>query len=230
MPTAPPAFTVAFAALSLVTAGTWLFLFRRAHVDGRASALLIAWIALTGGLAAAGVLAVFAPFPRLMPLFVVGLLGVGVLAFGRAGGRLVEALPVAALVGLQLFRLPVELLLHWGASEGVLPPLMTWSGRNLDILTPALALPLAVLAARGAAPRWALHAFNLLGVALVVNVAAHGVMAMPTPFQVFDTTPPNVWIADWPFVWLPTLLVPTALALHGLLARTLASEVRVGPR
>ncbi len=52
-----------------------------------------------------------------------------------------------------------------------------------------------------------------------MNVAAHGVMAMPTPPRVFDTTPPN-WVLALRLVAHAAGAV--TLALHGLLARKLA--------
>jgi hypothetical protein len=46
-------------------------------------------------------------------------------------------------------------------------------------------------------------------------------MSMPGPLRQFDG-PPNVWVGDFPFVWLPTVMVAAALLGHLLVFRRLA--------
>jgi hypothetical protein len=43
--------------------------------------------------------------------------------------------PLAVLVGVQGFRLPLELLMHRAYAEGLMPVQMSYSGRNFDIVT-----------------------------------------------------------------------------------------------
>ncbi|MDB5942735.1 MAG: hypothetical protein JWQ13_2301 [Ramlibacter sp.] len=78
-------------------------------------------------------------------LFVLLTLGTIVLALSPFGARLAAGISMAALVGYQAFRVPLEMALHALYSEGLIPVQMTYSGRNFDIVTGVLAVALARL-------------------------------------------------------------------------------------
>ena len=183
------------------------------------------WMAVTGALAATGTLSFERTPPTGMLLFpVVGALGLGI---GLSGiGRRLATLPVAVLVGLQAFRFPLELAMHRAYVEGLMPVQMSYSGRNLDIVTGISALLLAPLVARGVAPRWAVSAWNAMGVVLLANVLAIAAMSTPTALRVFHNAPAMVWVTQFPFVWLPTVLVVTAIYGHVVVFRALVRESR----
>lgn len=141
--------------------------------------------------------------------------------FGR---RLAVGLPVSALVAFQGFRIPVELLLHSFYREGLIPVQMTFEGRNFDIVTGLTAIPVAWLVARGQARNWMLYAWNFLGLGLLINIVATAIVSMPGPLRLFTNDPPNTLIARWPYIWLPTFLVTTALMGHLLLFRRLRED------
>jgi hypothetical protein len=143
------------------------------------------------------------------------------LGFTRPGARLARGLPLAALVGFQAFRLPLELVMHHAATTGVMPPQMTFTGRNFDIVSGATALLVAPLLARGA-PRWLAGAWNVLGFALLVAIIVIAVVSTP-PIHAFGSDPAhlNTWVALFPFVWLPAILVGAALLGHVVLLRAL---------
>lgn len=54
----------------------------------------------------------------------------------------------AWIIGIQSFRFPLELLMHRAATTGLMPPQMSYSGRNVDILSGLLAIVVAVAASR----------------------------------------------------------------------------------
>jgi len=116
--------------------------------------VILAWLGLFAGLASSGLLARFdlRPPPLLLAMLLVV---VGALAFSLSthGKRLAQGLPLAALVGFQAFRLPLELVMHEAARAGVMPPQMTYTGWNFDIVTGVTAVLLAPAVARGGAPR-----------------------------------------------------------------------------
>src|SRR5690349_3273372 len=64
---------------------------------------------------------------------------VGFSSFGR---QLASGLSLAALIGFQSFRLPLEMLMHHAQEVGVMPPQMSYSGLNFDIVTGITALAL----------------------------------------------------------------------------------------
>lgn len=218
------ALQASFYAMSLLLVAATSLLVRR-QVGARAAALWfgggLAWSALALGLAAAGLLAIFELPPRLLFLLVPMLLFVVVVARSKLGAQLAEA-SWWWLIGLQSFRIAVELAIHRAVVEGVAPPQMSWDGWNLDILTGLTALPVAFLAARGTLGRRALIVWNTAGLVLVCTVVVVGVLSLPTPFQ--QMKPDNTWIAYPPFVLLPAVLVVAALLLHALTFRRLLRE------
>lgn len=183
-----------------------------------------AGVAATGGVAAAGWLRFDTFPPTMVPLFM-AILGVSMgLGFSRVGERIAAGLPLALLVGFQGFRLPLELLMHRAYQEGVMPVQMSYSGLNVDIVTGITALGAGALLAAGKLPLWAARAWNVLGSLLVINIVTIAWLSAPTPLRVFHNEPANVWVAHFPFVWLPSVLVAAALAGHVLVFRRLRME------
>lgn len=191
----------------------------------RSGWLLAGWLVITGGLAASGVLLSFDSFPPpVLRLVMPTLLITAVACLSSLGRCWVERWSLAGLVAFQAFRLPLELIMHEAAREGVMPPQMTFTGRNWDILTGLLAVPLAYLLARGKVSPGLVWLWNALGLGLLVNVVTVAILSVPGPFRHFMDEPANVWIAHAPFIWLPTVLVPFALAGHLLVARKLLAR------
>lgn len=140
------------------------------------------------------------------------------IALGRTGRRVAAGASFALLVGLQAFRLPLELVMHAAARQGIMPVQMSYSGWNFDIVTGALAIPVAIAAAAGRAPRWLILGWNLLGLALLINVVTIAVVSTPL-VAAFGAEHLNTWVADAPYVWLPGVLVPAALFGHLVMLR-----------
>lgn len=181
---------------------------------------LLAWLGVPAVLAFRGVFfQMGATPPYLMRVLVPMALLIFAFAFSSWGKWTAERLPLSFLVGLQGFRLPLEMLLYALAGRELLPMEMTLGGYNFDIVTGALALVLWVLIHKKSAPTWALWAFNILGTVLLVTVVTIAVLSFPEPFGLF--TPPNLLVAFYPWIWLPTFLVQLALVSHLLVYRKL---------
>jgi hypothetical protein len=183
------------------------------------------WLLGTAALALTGVLARFEARPP--PLGLLGVVAVGgavALGFSPVGTRL-SKLPLVALVAFQAFRLPLELVMHSAASAGVMPVQMSYSGSNYDILTGLTALLLTPLLWRGVVPRFVIFAWNALGVGLLLNIISIAVRSMPfIAAYGIDPAHLNTWVAYFPFVWLPAILVPAAVLGHVVLTRKLLAE------
>lgn len=159
--------------------------------------------------------------PRLILFLFAGLFAILIATRKTDLGRAVDAVPIGALVLLQGFRLPLELVMHGAALEGVMPPQMTYTGFNFDIVTGGLALLIGFWALFGKAPHWVLWAFNVIGSVFLLAVVTIAVLSMPTPLRMFSNDPPNVWITFVPFVFLPVLLVVCAFWSHIEITRRL---------
>jgi hypothetical protein len=185
-----------------------------------------AWVVLIGVVSAAGLLrGGGARPPPVGVLVMMGLALAVAVARSRLGARLARGLPLAALVGFQAFRLPLELVMHRAASEGTMPVQMSFSGYNFDIVSGASALIVAWLVARGAAPRWLVAAWAVTSSALLAAIVVIAIVSTPL-FAAFGHAPErlNTWIEWFPFAWLPALLVPAALLGQIVVFRRLAAD------
>lgn len=183
-----------------------------------------AWLAFTAALARRGFFSRFDAFPPPLALLLVPTLLLPFrVGFSRTGAQLANA-PLGLLIGFHAFRLPLELVMHQAAVVGVMPPQMTYTGWNFDITTGIGALLVALLVARGQAPRWLVLAWNAWGTLTLVAIVTIAVASLPT-FAAFGREPArlNTWVAHFPFVWLPAGLVSSAVLGHVVLWRRLLS-------
>jgi len=143
------------------------------------------------------------------------------LVFSSAGMKLAQQADLRALTLVHFVRLPVELLLHRLADEGGVPSVMTWEGRNFDIVMGLSAPIMAWWAFRSATlPKRVLVVWNVLGLLLLLNVVVHGVLSAPSPFQQFHLGAEFALLRS-PFIWLPSVIVPLVLFGHVLALRKL---------
>lgn len=160
------------------------------------------------------------PFPLVPATFVsVNVVSLA-FALSSAGKRLASYLPLAALVGFQAFRLPLELVLHSWSEQGTIPETMTWTGANFDIISGATALVLAPFSER----RPVAWVANLVGLVLLINVARVAMMSSPLPFAWTDVQPKLTLIAHLPYALIGPVCVGGAFAAHVILTRRLLSE------
>ena len=188
---------------------------------------VLAWLAVTG---LAGWLGLVRDFQRVPPPMFLLLLAAVVLtvltAFSKVGSRLVAEAGIVWLVGMQAFRIAVEIFLDWGHRVNLVPVQMTFEGRNWDIVSGVSAAVVAWLAAKGRAPRWLILLWNCVGLALLLNIVVIAILSMPTPLRHFHNEPANSFIGYFPYIWLPTFLVQVALFGHLLVFRWLRQATR----
>lgn len=190
------------------------------------SAVLLIWLGYVGLLGTTGALSdpTLRPPGILLLAVPLGLL-VAWLAWSSTGLRTALAVPVSVLIGAQIFRVAVELLLHRLWQEGMVPRMLTYEGANFDILV-GLSAPLAAWAAtRGRAGTTAALVWNLAGLALLGNVVVRAVLTAPGRLHMLATEVPNRLPGNFPFVYLAGFLAPLALVLHLLALRALRRRV-----
>jgi hypothetical protein len=132
-------------------------------------------------------------------------------------GRWLSSLPLAALVAFQGFRLPLELVLHSWAAQGVIPATMTWSGRNWDIVSGVLTLVAAPFCRRSRVVAWIA---NGVGLALLANVMRVAVMSSPVSFG-WPVLPKLELIFHVPYALIVPVCIGGALIGHIALTRAL---------
>jgi hypothetical protein len=198
----------------------------RLRRDAVVAAAVLAWLLATALLATSGVLRRFDATPPPFGLLALAVIIVGIaIPFLPLGTLLIRGLPLWALVGFHVFRLPLELVMHQAHVEGVMPVQMSYSGLNYDLLTGIGAGVLGLWLLRGRVPRWVVGAWNAIGFVLLVNIVTIAILSTPR-FRWFGDGRLNVFVTYFPFVWLPAVLVVAALMGHLLVWRRLAMNSR----
>ncbi len=191
----------------------------------RTAIILLSWLSASAGLSLLGFTQDFS-FPPLVGFLLLCSLAtalvVGLSAYGR---KLSQSVPLWMLIGINAFRLPLEFIMHRAYLDGVMPVQMSYSGQNYDIVSGGLALLIALFTARSGTPVRLARLFNVVGFALLLNIVVIAVLSMPSPFRSYTNEPANIWVGFFPFVWLPTFLVPVALLSHVLLLRRVVTEL-----
>jgi len=176
---------------------------------------LAGWLVVTAGLARLGVLSQWTARPPRLALVAVGGLVLGFLLRRTATFRtLVGSTPAPWPIGLQVFRVPVELILFALQVSGRAPVQVTFEGRNLDILVGLTAPLVAWWVARRPASAWLTIGWNVLGLCMLTNTVAVVVTSTPGPLRLDWPGAPFTEIVRWPLVWLPAFLAPLAVLLH----------------
>ena len=202
---------------------------RRQKIFFGTTVLIVIWIGLLSVLSYKGFFADFSKMPPRPALAVlIPLPFVLLFAFSKKGTQLLQSVPSHWLVYMQSFRIVVELLLLFAFMAGKLPVQMTFEGRNFDVITGVLALPVGYLLARKKSYSTKLAvAFNIVGLTLLLNILVIAVLSMPTPFRYFMNEPSNTLVAEFPFILLPGVLVPIAYTTAYFFFATITYQINV---
>jgi hypothetical protein len=212
--------SITFILTTFLTVGIFLYALKRGAFTSTPtkilSFLLPFWLIFQATLGVGGFyLVTDAIPPRLMLFALFPAFFTIILLFIFARESLIERLPLQTLTYLHVIRIPVELVLLWLYQGGQVPQLMTFEGRNFDILSGLTAPLVAWLAFRhGKVNRPLLLVWNLLALGLLVNIVTHAILSFPFPFQQLAFEQPNRGVLYFPFIWLPAIIVPIVLFCH----------------
>lgn len=210
--------------LFILTVAAALGLFWRSRTKAFESILvLVTWLLIQAILTIKGFyLDTDAMPPRF--LFLVGppLLFIFLLFISPQGKRFIDSMDIKWLTLFHVVRVPVEITLLFLFVYDQIPQLMTFEGRNLDIVS-GISAPLAYFLFRKNENRKLLLAWNFICMGLLFNIVIHAILSAPLPFQQLAFEQPNVGVFYFPFSWLPGFIVPMALFCHLASIRKLSS-------
>jgi hypothetical protein len=211
---AVPIFVSIFFALTTLLA---VFFFSRAVAAPKIMLIVLAvWLTVQAAIALSGFYSSHISMPpgfmlAVLPpvIFIVGLFTT------KKGRAWLDGLNIKALTILHVVRAPVELVLFWLFMYKAVPRLMTFEGRNFDILS-GLSAPIIYYFAFIKKPvsRILLLIWNFICLELLLNIVLNALFSAPFPFQQFGFKQPNIAILYFPFVWLPSCIVPLVLLAH----------------
>jgi len=151
-------------------------------------------------------LPLFAVFPALILIFAL---------FVFARKNFIEKLPLKTLTLLHIVRIPVEIVLWWLFINKQIPQLMTFEGRNFDILAGITAPIIALIAFRkDEINRPLLIIWNISSLLLLTNIVVHAILSLPSPIQQLAFDQPNRAVLYFPYIFLPAIVVPIVLFAH----------------
>lgn len=185
------------------------------------------WVIVISAVSFSNFFSDFSTFPpRLGPVLLFPLLAIIVVTYSGRLDAILKLIPPQWLIYMQTFRVGVELMIWMLFIQNLLPIQMTFEGLNWDILV-GLTAPIFGYYCF-VKYRWSKVVaiiWNIAGLALLANIVTIALLSMPTPARVFMNEPANTIVAEFPFVWLPGILVTIAYVFHILSLRQLTKNL-----
>lgn len=135
--------------------------------------------------------------------------------FTDKGKIFIKSIDLEVYTYLHTVRIVVEVVILLLFMQGLMPKSMTFEGRNFDIFSGISAPIIAYLYfSQKTLSKNILIIWNVLCLFLVLQVVITGILAAPTILQKIEFEQPNVAVLQFPFVWLPTVIVPIVIFGH----------------
>ncbi len=201
----------------IITTLLTIFLFYKAANNSKATLVIIfLWILLQATLSLSGFYTITNTFPpRFTLLALPAILFIIGLFVSEKGRVYIDSLDMRTLTLLHVIRIPVEICLYWLFLHKAIPQLMTFEGRNFDIIA-GLTAPLIFYFGyiKNYISKTILLLWNFICLGLLLNIVVNAILSAPSAFQQFGFEQPNTAIIYFPFVWLPSCVVPLVLFAH----------------
>ncbi|HEY6506270.1 MAG TPA: hypothetical protein VIZ28_19975 [Chitinophagaceae bacterium] len=165
--------------------------------------------------------------PKLMLVVLPPALTIVFLFISKKGRQFIDGLPLQTLTWLNIVRVPVEIGLYYLAVYKTIPQLMTFEGRNFDIIAGITAPLIAWFGfIKRKLPKKVILGWNIICLLLVLNILTNGILSVPTRFQQFAFDQPNIAVLYFPYIWLPAFIVPAVIFTHLVSIRQLTTTVK----
>jgi len=205
----------------LTTGSTFVFLLSAIRKTGASSwivpALGIFWLGLQAGLSLNGF---YYSDPNSLPphfplLIIPPFFLIASLFLNQSGRDFIDKLPLKTLTWIHVVRIPVELVLFSLFLHLAIPELMTFEGRNPDILS-GITAPFVVWFGlkQKTISRNGLLLWNFLALCLLINIVVNAILSAPIVFQQQAFDQPNIAVLYFPYCWLPSFIVPVVFFSH----------------
>lgn len=127
-----------------------------------------------------------------------------------------QSLSLKWLTWLHVVRTPVEIVLYGLFVKKYVPEIMTFEGRNFDIIVGFTAPVIALLFLnRDRVLNGKIQLiWNIGATILLLNILVTATLSTPTVLQQFAFENPNIAIFNFPFILLPAMIVPLVLIAH----------------
>ena len=194
-----------------------VFLFYKASNNSKPVLLILfSWLILQSIISKQGFYLVTDTLPpRFLLLVLPPLLFIIGFFISKKGRSYLDSLDIKTLTILHVVRIPVELVLFWLFINKTVPELMTFEGRNFDILSGLIAPFIYYFGfVKPKINKKIILLWNFICLGLLINIVVNAIFSAPFPFQKFAFDQPNIAVLYFPFVWLPCCVVPLVLLSH----------------
>jgi hypothetical protein len=200
----------------LTTILATLFFYFAANRSRIVLLILLLWMAIQAKISLSGFYTVTNTIPpRLILMPFPPLVFIIVLFLSSKGKQFIDSLNIRRLTLLHIVRIPVEIVLFWIAGNKLIPELMTFEGRNFDILSGITAPFIYYFGfVKNKLSKRVLLAWNFICLGLLFNIVINAATSAPSPIQLQAFDQPNIGVLYFPFNWLPSVVVPIVLLSH----------------
>lgn len=210
----------------LTTILSFVFFYKASGNSKKTALIILCWLALQAIAGLAGFYKINNTTPpRFMFLILPPLVFITILFISAKGRLYIDNFNIKTLTLLHVVRIPVELVLFFLCLHKAVPQLMTFEGRNFDIIS-GLTAPFIYYFGfvKSKIGRNGLLLWNFICLGLLINIVINAVLSAPLPFQQFGFEQPNIALLYFPFVWLPSCVVPLVLLSHLITIRQLCKQ------
>lgn len=153
--------------------------------------------------------------PRFVILVIPPLILVILLFIFPQGRYFINSLKIKELILIHTVRIPVEVALFFLYLSKTIPEIMTFEGRNFDIIAGLTAPIIGYFGfGKNKISSKLLIFWNVICLGLLFNIIRLAILSSKTPFQQFGFDQPNIAMGHFPFNWLPSIIVPLVLFSH----------------
>jgi hypothetical protein len=229
----PSYIAIVFSLTTLLVAGLLFLAIKNANTDTtkkKATLILfgmLVWLALQAFLALNGFYKdIHIAPPKMLLIALPPIATILILFLTTSGRKFIDSLPVQILTWLHTARIAVEIVLYFLFVQDAIPQLMTFEGRNFDIIAGITAPVIAWFGYKKPSfNNKIILAWNSICLLLVLNITINAVLSLPTPFQRFAFEQPNIAVLYFPFNWLPAFVVPVVIFSHLAAIRQLTRKI-----
>ncbi len=211
---------------SLTTLLTVALFYKATNRSKTAIFILLFWFVLQAIISLTDFYTITDSFPPRFLLLVMPPVIFIILLFTTAKGRkFIDGLDARSLTLIHIVRVPVEIVLFWLFIYKTVPELMTFEGRNFDIIS-GITAPLVYYFGfiQKRINKNIILVWNFVCLILLMNIVVNAAFSAPFPFQKFAFDQPNIAILYFPFIWLPSCIVALVLFSHLVVIRQILKQ------
>ncbi len=192
----------------------------------RVGIFTLTWIIYIVVVSTTGMIDDFSLPPKL-PVFIIlpAFIFIVIVITRSATTTLLLSVPVHLLIGIQAFRIIVELIIWLAHKEGILPVETTFEGYNYDVLVGITAIPIAFYTLKNRMSRGLLIFWNIAGLFILANTIRVFLLSAFFPHLLgLENNTIEFSFLRPPLIFIAGLFMPMAILFHGLSLKQLLSK------